>query len=906
MKQKILFCTVDVPPTPKGNTFGGGVRVQTLAALLRSWGHEVVIAVQQEQNPGRPPIPKGFPQFSLANLDLFVAKQDPDVVLFEQWHLLSYLDDCKRPIVVDLHGSLLLENAFRGLGDLVQNASAKIKAFAKADLFIVPNNRQKDYFYGHALLCGKRPEDIAIAVVPQLLSETPPKRVALSGMHLLYAGNLWPWIQSTRELTSIASAIRGKKDASLTMRVGNPLGQEHGLATLADSPSIAFSGLVPRSEITAAYKNANLAVDLYEYNAERYLAASTRSWEYLWAGLPVLTYAYMDHADVVRRANAGIVIDSIDDLPEVLQKLLAGKYDLSELSANAGNLVQSLAKECDLNDLATYIAAPRKIATGEHILAGLTRQFRFLEHKGQRDIAHAEEQLKADFQRVQRIKDATVARLEEQLAASILDRDRLQQRLQAIEHASAMDIDDLRKRHSDSIARIEEKSLAEKKSFVSTQETLLQEKERLAAQIHALLRDKEQLQANVTERNHYYTALLSEEKQEFNEQRKRQEDRFAEERETASHIHAALLAEKERLAQRCEILQGEREALQARSEERERYLSQQLDKLKDEHTKAQQLQEVNNADERRALAKSQDLLLAEKERLAQRCEILQHERETLQARGEERERYLALQLDKLKDEHAKAQQLQEANNADERRALAKGQELLLAEKERLAQRCDSLQTEREALQKKMEERERHLVQQLNQLKDDHAGELRLQAQRAAEEHHAGEQRYVALLAEKDRLAQRMEGIPAEIAKAQEGPHAAYQAMLQEKNRLAVAFEELQQRLRSQADEYQGQLSALHGELANAHHRLAASDQELRQQRELLRTKDQIIENLQRELAQGIPTQTIDAQIIAERRRTEDVLQSLRNEIQQLRDDVSSPLGKRIIKHSRALLRGTSK
>jgi len=77
-------------------------------------------------------------------------------------------------------------------------------------------------------------------------------------------------------------------------------------------------------------------------NAERELAFTTRTVEFLWAGLPVIYNDYAELSDLIREYGAGWLISPTDRgaISEAVREIMDDPGKVAEASANARSLVR--------------------------------------------------------------------------------------------------------------------------------------------------------------------------------------------------------------------------------------------------------------------------------------------------------------------------------------------------------------------------------------------------------------------------------------------------------------------------------------------------------------------------------------------------------------------------------------
>ena len=274
--------------------------------------------------------------------------------------MAALLEDLDKPVAVDLHGSLLLENVYRrGELDLTLDAGAKIKALRADDLLLVPSTAQLSWFASWAAIAGFDPREPPLALMPLAMpgEPAPPRTKETPYLRLVYGGARWPWIDSLEALTVAADvadeAYGGRLDVFTfdPPRHGLPVDEELGTWAQVDAAlvgrtkrGIRLRGGVSHAEFSAFLsKDATVALDLWKPNPERLLAATTRTVEYLWHGLPVITVQGADWAEALLDTGAGWVVPSDD--PAALDTLLRGLVDEPERIAAASAAATALARE---------------------------------------------------------------------------------------------------------------------------------------------------------------------------------------------------------------------------------------------------------------------------------------------------------------------------------------------------------------------------------------------------------------------------------------------------------------------------------------------------------------------------------------------------------------------------------
>ncbi|MCK6526785.1 glycosyltransferase [Myxococcota bacterium] len=355
MRRTVLCISSDPPPLPDHPASGGGLRIGALGAGLAAHGHRVLHAVDARALPAGAPEALRALAFTPGSLLETIARVSPDALLVEQWALASHLPDVDLPVAVDLHGSLTLENLFRRPESrLAPDLAAKVAALHRADHVLVPGERQRDWFSAFLVLAGHDPRRLPVSVVPLGLPEAPPPRATGGGpFRLVYGGARWPWIDSEAALLGAADGLEGDGDAALDVYLSTPGASLLGDVDGGESPwprvEAALAGRA-RARVREALPHAlyrealiregTVALDVYRDNPERRLAITTRTVEYLWAGLPVIYARDGEMAREIEDAQAGWTVDPADrgGIAELVSELARSPRKVAARARNARRL----------------------------------------------------------------------------------------------------------------------------------------------------------------------------------------------------------------------------------------------------------------------------------------------------------------------------------------------------------------------------------------------------------------------------------------------------------------------------------------------------------------------------------------------------------------------------------------
>lgn len=460
MKRRVLILSTCAPPLPGHPVTGGGLRTAQLVRTVEQAGHAATLMVERAALPDDAPARLLDDSFTLDSLAAKVAEARPGVIVIEQWGLAPLLGEVQAPIVIDLHGSLLLENVFRRGGiELVLDAGTKIESLRRADLLLTPAPAQLHHFASWATVAGFDPRELPLALLPLALPEPPPRarRGNPDALRLVYGGARWPWIDSLGFLRAAGDVVAAADGATLDLFLYEP--PRHGLSFDAELGTWgeldAALGGREAAGVTvygrgdhAAYRaflseQATVALDLWAVNPERMLAATTRTVEFLWAGLPVITVEGAAWAEELLASGAGWTVPPGDD--GALRELLV---DLREHPAKVGKASRAATK---------LIAERHSVrAAGEALAAFLARPHR--PPRAPRSLVEAmvavrEEHLQVELDTLRQSHEAAHDRMVAAHAAEVAEQRALHAaRVEALSTEHREQVDRLTGEHRDQVA----------------------------------------------------------------------------------------------------------------------------------------------------------------------------------------------------------------------------------------------------------------------------------------------------------------------------------------------------------------------------------------------------------------------------------------------------------------------
>lgn len=426
MKRKILYITHEVIPGLGLAVGGGGLRTWGLMKGLEAHGHQVIYSLHEDvlkrlPNPSEEIRQNAHRQ---ENLNNFIQMIQPDVVLFQQWPSACTLDAIDIPVVMDLHGSLLIENSYRQLGDFRTNVLTKLRTLENVDYFVCAGDRQKYYWWAWLMLAGVDPKDIRIDTVPvSLSSDLPQFKKNPEQPRFVFGGVAWPWQDPSLALNTVAETLDKYKKGQLDLYIGkHPTVQITGekYNDLQDSvragERVIFHDMIPHDELIQLYTQSAVAVDIMRKNTERELAFTTRTIEYLWCGLPVIYGDYLELAQPIREYKAGWVVNpnDKDGIRKVTEQILEHPEIVEEYGKNAQQLVRDkFTWEKAITPLSDFMEEPTRREHNPSFLKQASEHIRHLEAEmgAYKWLQGEHQRVRAEFEQAIRDRDAAQADL---------------------------------------------------------------------------------------------------------------------------------------------------------------------------------------------------------------------------------------------------------------------------------------------------------------------------------------------------------------------------------------------------------------------------------------------------------------------------------------------------------------
>ena len=393
---KVLLFANDLMPFGSLPTSGGGLRCYQLMKGLEAHGVEVFASMPgfsylALQNLAAIPEPQRELLWQWETQDEILRRVRPDAVLFaSNWDHFNLTAVPDVPVVIDLHGSRLIETTM--FGNPV-STDHKVRVLGRADCLLSAGRRQRTYFYGWLAQAGRLPRDehfiryIPVSMSPDLPEHSYPSPDDPEAPRIVSGGGWYPWQNQAKAVFAacreVAQRDRGRVAIYGTPHQNPTISPEERairevyaeVLKLAErSPRIQARGYVGRDELLEIYRSASVALEAMLYNLERELAFTTRTIEYLWCGLPVLYNDYGEVSGHIREYDAGWTVDPESDaqLAAALEEIFCDPLAVRRKGQNAQRLVRErFTWDRTIEPLLDFLRHPSRASAVEPVPAPL-------------------------------------------------------------------------------------------------------------------------------------------------------------------------------------------------------------------------------------------------------------------------------------------------------------------------------------------------------------------------------------------------------------------------------------------------------------------------------------------------------------------------------------------------------
>lgn len=355
---RVVLITTEPVPLPGWPTTGTGLRAWSLAGALRERGHDLTLLMAEDCLEGyRAPEGCREPDRDLPDwVATFDRKASAgsegeariitehgellekcDVVIAQHWGVVRHLPELHVPLALDLAGPHLLERRHWGSPSPELDLAEKLDALRRADFVTVCGRVQRLYFLPFLQMAGWEIEtlDASMPITDFSISRAS-EPAPVRGDRFIFGGYLLPWQDPSAALQIVMDAMAESDKGELVFIGGaHPHADVSGgkfdaiLRRLREHPRVSMLGPQPYEEFSRLLAEGGIALDLMARNTERELAVTSRTVQYLAAGLPVIYNDYSELSGAIGDAEAGWTLAPDDDkaLRDIVTGLLTGTID---------------------------------------------------------------------------------------------------------------------------------------------------------------------------------------------------------------------------------------------------------------------------------------------------------------------------------------------------------------------------------------------------------------------------------------------------------------------------------------------------------------------------------------------------------------------------------------------------
>jgi len=346
---KLLYLTLDAPLDPAAVATGNQVRARGLKEALERAGHKV-----DQLSPAEDGASNFDEQSVYRSRDELADVIDEgayEAILVAYWSLLTHLPETDLPVILDFIAPRLLEIMFQEPGSIKERSSELVKALARADHFLVGNQRQSDFLVSQLLQAGFDCRfNVPISIVPISARQLDASYERNDGkIRFANAGVDWPWRDSKAYREELEQLITSGNEIVLEEFTGSYPGEE----------GTAEDNLLTYTIFRESLRQCDIGLEVGEKNTEREFSHSFRAIEYLECGLPVIINDWIPLSDQIASFNAGWVISDPSELKAIVKEVQANPDVLMEKRQGVEALVnESLNYGKTCAPLLTYLDNP--------------------------------------------------------------------------------------------------------------------------------------------------------------------------------------------------------------------------------------------------------------------------------------------------------------------------------------------------------------------------------------------------------------------------------------------------------------------------------------------------------------------------------------------------------------------
>jgi glycosyltransferase involved in cell wall biosynthesis len=370
MTRVLLICP---EPLGHGQPAGVGIRFLEIAKVLLADEHEITLLSRDAGAVSGCRVDAVTPE----TLQRYTADTDVAVV---QGHAANdlFAHGAPIPTVVDLYDPFIIENlnyyATRGAEVYTHDHATLMRSLLHGDLFLCASAAQRLFYLGALVMAG-RLNPIAFENDPHLNSliriapfGVPPGAIVgeTPAVPAVLFGGIYDWYDPILAIDAVAIARNKLPDLTLTFTTHpnpslTPQGKRAEAMAYAKRNGydfVRFKPWVAYEQRGAFYGGFAAAMLTFPQSIETDLSMRIRVYDYLWAGLPIVSSSAPGTDELLARYGAGSVVrtSSAEDFAAALVHVLDNRTAMRE---GARRFVDDYQWPRTLQPLVDFVRAPR-------------------------------------------------------------------------------------------------------------------------------------------------------------------------------------------------------------------------------------------------------------------------------------------------------------------------------------------------------------------------------------------------------------------------------------------------------------------------------------------------------------------------------------------------------------------
>ncbi|MEO8215847.1 MAG: glycosyltransferase family 4 protein [Acidobacteriota bacterium] len=373
MNSRILLVCPE--PLSEAKPAGVGIRFIEFARAIVEDGHEVTVLSADGGSVA------GCASAKLDPASIRRFSSSSDVAIVQGHSINDFIAHAAAiPLVVDLYDPWIVENFHyrdeRGLEVFEHDHATLLASVRQGDFFLCASNAQRLFYLGFFLAAGRLNPDV-FAADPSLISlidvvpfGVQPPRITAAGPvgHRLIFGGIYDWYEPLLAIEATRLARHHVPDLTLSFtRHPNPEIPQSAASEAARFVAqnaldfVSFDPWVAYEERARYYENYVLALLTFAPSLETDLSMRTRVFDFLWAGIPVISSSAPGTDEIIERYGAGSIVRSNDPahFAEVIETILADPDELRRMRAGALAWAAQHPWSTTVQPLLRFIRSPR-------------------------------------------------------------------------------------------------------------------------------------------------------------------------------------------------------------------------------------------------------------------------------------------------------------------------------------------------------------------------------------------------------------------------------------------------------------------------------------------------------------------------------------------------------------------